>query len=88
MNSYVIEFADGSISEHFCQDDEQAVQQALEILRDLGHDDAVAADQWDANGVNDDGEPMKRILIWENKNDAKNDNGAKSIAQVVAFGRP
>jgi hypothetical protein len=86
MNSYVLEYANGAIDELCARDDDHAVSMALNILRDLGHDDAVAADQWDSDGTNDDGEPMKRILIWSCEEDAQNDSGAKSIAQLTTGG--
>lgn len=87
MQSYVISCQTGELSEGYFDSDEQAERWAMDWLTDvLGLDDPVAADQWDADGRNDDGEPMKRLLFWASEEDAQDDSGANAIAQLSVVG--
>ena len=79
MSIYGLEYADGHVTEIVADNDTEAEASALARFGD----EAVAADQWDADGQNDDGQPMERLLIWETEEEADNDPGAKAIAQVT-----
>ena len=79
MGKYALEYADGRVTEIVADDDPAA---ELAALARFGAD-AVAADQWDADGLNDDGLRCERLLIWACEDDARNDNGAKSVAQLT-----
>ena len=84
MRSYTLNIAGtGECSELFAENDTEAERIAEGML---GRDSLVFCDQWDADGVNDDDEPCKRLLIWANEEDAENDAGAKSIAQIETIG--
>jgi hypothetical protein len=84
MKSYTLNIAGtGECSEFFAENDTEAERIAEGML---GRDGLVFCDQWDADGVNDDDEPCKRLLIWANEEDAENDAGAKSIAQIETIG--
>ena len=88
MKPYTLNIAGtGECSEFFAPDDETAEALAVEMLSVIYHrDNVTVCDQWDANGVNDDDEPCKRLLIWASEEDAENDAGAKSIAQIETIG--
>jgi hypothetical protein len=87
MKSYTLNIAGtGECIEFFADDDSHAESQARGMLVHDGYDDVVVCDQWDADGVNDDDEPCKRLLIWASEEDAENDAGAKSIAQIETIG--
>lgn len=82
--SYTLNIAGtGECTEFFADSDAEA-----EIIagRMLNRDGLVFADQWDADGVNDDDEPCKRLLVWASEEDAENDSGAKSLAQIETIG--
>lgn len=83
MPTYTLEYADGRATDIVADDDTAAEQAAL----DRFGDDAVAAEQWDAYGTNDEGQPMKRLLIWESEDDAADDAGANAIAYLTIIGR-
>jgi hypothetical protein len=72
----VIEYADGRVSEYI---DEQQARDQVE----REYPDAVFADQWDAAGHNDEGEPMERLLVWSCEADAVDDAGAKAVCQLT-----
>jgi hypothetical protein len=83
MNSYVITTPNGELSERHFDSDSEAERWAIDWIGNvLGYEDAVAADQWDADGTNDDDEPMERLLFWASEEDAENDAGANAIAQL------
>jgi len=95
MKSYTLNYAgSGVCTEFFAPNDKEALELAASMIVGGGHcidndgnrSEPVIADQWDADGYNDDDEPCKRILIWACEADAENDNGAKSIAQVETVG--
>lgn len=79
MSRYALEYADGRVSEIAADNDTDAEIAALARFGD----DAVAADQWDADGTNDYGEQMERLLIWESEEESINDPGAKAVAQLT-----
>lgn len=79
MSIYALEYADGRVTEIVADNDTDA---ELAAMARFG-EDAVAADQWDAAGVNDDGKQCERLLIWESEADAENDPGAKAVAQLT-----
>lgn len=83
MKSYVLSWSDGATSEIMAADDDAAIEQATTILGG----DPVIADQWDADGWNDDDEPCKRLLIWSDEASAENDDGKNAIAQLSTVGR-
>jgi hypothetical protein len=83
MQSYTLNVADsGEVDEFFAKHDGAAEVEARRMLADRGYPDAIPADQWDGDGTNDDGQPCERLLFWANADDAENDPGAKSIAQI------
>ncbi len=82
MKSYVLNWSGtGAISEIFADTDEDAIAQAIDLTRA-----PIVADQWDADGWNDDGEPCKRILLWDTEELAENDAGAKATASLSTIG--
>lgn len=85
MKSYVLNYAgSGATSEIYANNDTDAIIEAPLLLGE----DTVEAAQWDADGCNDDGEPMKRILFWIDEQSAESDdNGTRSIAQLTVVGR-
>lgn len=90
MAKYFFELASsGEVSEWICDSDVDAVSQAVSRLERQGYDagEIVEADDWTADGLNDDGEQCYRLLLWACEEDAANDNGAKSIAQVSRVGK-
>lgn len=83
MNIYTINCADtGSVIEIVAVSDEAAIR----AVRSRLGQDVVIADQWDADGTNDDGVQMWRLLIWDSEADAENDCGQNSIAQLTRVG--
>ncbi len=72
--SIVISYADGSVSE--CENLDAAKGRI-----ESDHPDCIYAEQWDADGVNDDGKTMERLLVWATEEDAENDPGANAVAQ-------
>ena len=81
MSRYALEYADGRVSEIVADNDTEAELAALARF-----DDAIIADQWDADGWNCEDEPMKRILIWDSEESAYNDAGANAIAALTTVG--
>jgi len=88
MKSYVLEIADsGEVCEGNFGSEVDAVLWAEAVLATRGHNrEKIATGGWDAKGQNDDGEQCYRMLFWANKNDAENDAGANSIAQLCKVG--
>jgi hypothetical protein len=83
MTSYTLNMAgSGECDEFFAAQDGDAEREALRMLADRGYPDAIPADHWDGDGKNDDGQPCERLLFWANADDAENDPGAESIAQL------
>ncbi len=86
MKEYYLERnGSGAGTDILAHDDQDAIERALLILRDDGY--MVVADQWDDCGLNDEEEPVKRILIWWCEEDSRNDSGANSLAQLTTIGR-
>jgi hypothetical protein len=83
MAIYTLEYADGRTTDIVADDDTAAERAAL----DRFGDDAVAAENWDDYGTNDDGEPMKRLLIWESEAESIDDPGVNSVAYLTIIGR-
>ena len=83
MKCYVLNWAgSGATSEINADDDDDAIRQARLILGGS----PVVADQWDANGWNEDDQPCKRILFWADEADAENDAGVNAVAQLSTIG--
>lgn len=88
MKSYVLEFAgSGEVCEgHFAKDSE-AIVFVESQLEARGHNPVdLVRSEWDADGQNDDGEQCYCMLFWANEDDAENDSGEKSIAQLCKVG--
>jgi len=88
MKSYVLSWTDcGETVELNAKSDADAIAQAVDRVIGRQWEGApVVADQWDADGVNDD-EPCKRILIWADEESADNDDGQQAVAQLSTIGR-
>jgi hypothetical protein len=87
MQSYVIEFEDGGISEGHFENDTQAVAWVESVLEHHGYDpDELVSGDWDADGKNDDGEQCYRMLFWASEEDSENDSGENSICQLCKVG--
>lgn len=83
MKSYVLSFSgSGETSEINAANDDAAIKEAINLLGE----DTVVAEQWDADGYNDDDKPCKRILFWADEESAENDAGANAIAQLSTVG--
>lgn len=81
MSNYALNYAGtGAVSEIVADCDADAEQQALDLIGE----GSVAAEQWDADGQNDVGDLMERLLIWACEGDSINDDGAKAAAQLTA----
>ena len=80
MSVYGMKRADGRVVEIVASNDREAVSAAVARVGD----NAVVAEQWDADGMGDDGEEMERLLIWDNEEEAENDPGAKAVAELFA----
>lgn len=80
MSRYTLEYTDGQVVKIVADNDTEAETAALARFGDA----AVAAEQWDAGGTSDDGEPIERLLIWETEEDSIDDPGAKAVAQLTA----
>ena len=78
MTRYTLEWADGRVTDIVADDDASAETAAMARFGA----DAVAAEQWDDAGVNDDGEPCERLLIWADEEAAENDPGSNAVAQL------
>lgn len=57
------------------------IEEARAILEDQ-YPGCVFAEQWDADGTNDEGRPMERLLVWASEQDADNDPGVRAVAQI------
>lgn len=89
MPKYYFELADsGTVSEWICENDTEATLMATDQLIAEGYDAEVIveADDWSADGVNDDGEQCYRLLFWGCLDESNNDSGANSIAQISRVG--
>ena len=88
MRTYTLEFnGTGEVAELNCDHgDEQAEQMARVILAGRGYPDITFADQWDADGTDDDDQPCFRLLIWADGDAAENDSGLYSVAQLCRVG--
>ena len=84
MTTYTLNYVDsGRVTEFFASDDTEAADIAVTRLAAGYGDDITVADQWDADGQNDDGRPCERLLIWACKDDAASDDGSRAIAQLT-----
>lgn len=83
MSQYVLEYADGRTEEIVASNDSDAEAAAMARFDTA----AVMCDSWDDDGVNDDGDPMRRKLIWLSEADAQDDDGASAVAELTAMGR-
>ena len=88
MKSYVLEFAgSGEVCEGYFEKDSEAIAFAESVLEARGHEPSkIVRGEWDADGQNDDGEQSYRMLFWANEDDAENDAGAISVAQLCKVG--
>lgn len=83
MKSYTLNHAStGATSEINAETDAEAIDKAAQLLGG----EPVVADQWDADGVNGDDEPCKRILFWADEDSADNDDGGNAIAELSTTG--
>jgi len=89
MKSYVLSIAaTGETFEGFHDGPAEAELWAQDKLEQLGYDPESESylyfkfGDWEADGFNDDGRPMARMLIWRCESDSVNDNGEKAIATV------
>ncbi len=86
MKSYTINFADsGEVFEGFFDSDFDAIGWAESIFENRGWTEVVCGD-WDTDGQNDDGEQCYRVLFWASEEDAENDCGANSLAELCKVG--
>lgn len=88
MKNYVLEIAgSGEVCEGHFETEGEAILFAESVLETRGHNpNNLVRGEWDADGQNDDGEQCYRILFWANEDDAENDAGEKSIAQLCKVG--
>lgn len=85
MKSYVLELVNsGGETEILAETEKKAIAMALEIIGQ----GAISAENWDTAAPNDDGEPCKRLLIWDDAELADNDPGQHAVAQLVTIGEP
>lgn len=85
MKSYILELVNsGGETEIMAATEKQAIARALEIIGE----GSLAAENWDTAPANDDGEPCKRLLIWDDAELAENDPGRHAVAQLVTIGEP
>lgn len=83
MTSYVFNFSNGATSEGHFTSDAEAQAWAESILEHHGHDPSeIVTGDWDANGANDDDQPMERMLFWANEADSQDDPGRNAIASL------
>lgn len=83
--SYAINHTHSGAVTEITADDDTAATAA--VLAMLGRD-VVIADQWDADGTNDDGVQCWRRLIWEDESSSENDDGANAVASLTRVGGP
>lgn len=82
MKSYVLSIVgSGATSEIYADSDRAAIRQAKDLLGTC-----TVADQWDADGANDEGYACKRILFWACDEDGESDPGANAIASLSTTG--
>ena len=80
MSKYVMNYAGSGATREIVADNDTEAE--LIALRLIGPD-AFAADQWDSDGVNDDDQPMERLLLWDCEEDSVNDDGGKAVAELT-----
>ena len=88
MTSYTIEFnGTGEVSEGQFRNDTEAQAWVESVLESRGYDaDDLSTSDWDADGLNDDGQQCYRMLFWSDEKSAQNDSGVKSICQLCKVG--
>jgi len=85
MKSYVLSRVNsGGETEIMAATESEAIRRALALVGD----GAIAAENWDSAAPNDDGEPCKRLLIWDDAELAENDPGRHAVAQLETVGSP
>lgn len=84
MSSYVLEYCGGGgISENHCDNDVEALNWVECALEYYGYDAAeLTYGDWGSDGINDDGEPLERMLIWADEASSINDPGTNAIASI------
>lgn len=86
MKSFVWEWAgSGEVSELDAATETEAIRQAEQLLEYRGYNRNAIRGDWDADGENDNGERMVRMLFWASEADADNDAGANAIGQLTAI---
>ena len=86
MKSYTINFADsGEVCEGYFDSDLAAIKWAKSIFANRGYVGVIRGG-WDADGQNDDGEQCYSMAFWDNEDDAENDPGVNSFAQLCKVG--
>lgn len=84
MAGYVLEFnGSGEVSEGQFRNDTEAQAWVESVLEARGYDvELLVCGDWDADGKNDDGDQVYRLLYWANEADADADAGANAICQL------
>ena len=84
MNSIVISWQDGSVSECLSMTEAEA------LINDR-YPDAVYNDCWETDGTNDEGDPMERMLVWPDEETAgipgMGDDGSHAVASICRIAR-
>ena len=83
MITMTIELAGGETWDVAVRDRLDAETVLMSTLSDRGATDPVAADQWAADGEDDDGHQRWRLLGWDCEQDAEDDDGTKSAGYVA-----
>lgn len=78
MAKYTLEYTDGSCTDLVASNDAEAERVALDHVGGS----AYACD-WDADEINDDGVPGRRLLIWACEEDSIDDDGGNAVAAVT-----
>lgn len=89
MSIYKLQFnGDSEMGEIFeCETDAGAIDMAEDYIETVMHPAETCClcwgGAWDADGVNEDGFPCERLLVWASEEDAENDAGEKALAQLT-----
>lgn len=88
MTSYTIEFnGTGEVSEGQFRNDTEAQAWVESVLAARGYDAGdLSTSDWDADGLNDDGEQCYRMLFWADEQTAQHDPGVDAICQLCRVG--
>ncbi len=80
MANYALEYTDGRVNDIVADNDQEAIATALARFEP----EAVAAEQWDNAGSDEDDQPRERLLIWADDNDmVRDDDGSQAVAQIT-----